>query len=230
MLKNYIYGTFAKLFSRKTYSVLRRLKCDKEFLYSFKNSRGSRDYPIVLINSYMNGAIQIGEGTKIWNSKIDSSFKCSIGHASSLNAVSIREAIKGVSIGNYCSIGEGTHIIEFNHHTKTFSSYYYNSNILGRSVREDIESKGEISIGDDVWIGCNCIILSGVTIGRGAVIGAGSVVSSDIEPYSINVGNPIKQIKKRFSQETIEYLESTRWWELPPKELKKHPILYQNTI
>ena len=74
-----------------------------------------------------------------------------------------------------------------------------------------------------MWIGQNAIILPSChKIGNGAVIGAGSVVTKDIEPYTINVGNPARAIKKRFSDEVIKKLEETHWWEMELDELKKH--------
>jgi acetyltransferase-like isoleucine patch superfamily enzyme len=77
-----------------------------------------------------------------------------------------------------------------------------------------------LSIGNDVWIGQNAIILPSVArIGDGAVIGAGAVVTKDVEPYSIVVGNPARLLRYRFSQETIVKLQESRWWEKSVGEL-----------
>jgi serine acetyltransferase len=93
-------------------------------------------------------------------------------------------------------------------------------------MESDIESKGEISIEDDVWIGSGAIVLSGVTIGRGSVVGAGSVVTKSIPPYSVAVGNPARVVKRRFRDKTIENLERLRWWEWNVETLKKHQHLF----
>ncbi len=82
-------------------------------------------------------------------------------------------------------------------------------------------TKGNIIIGNDVWIGSNVIILSGVHIGDGAVICAGSVVTKDIEPYSIAGGVPAKQIRKRFTDEAVEKLLQIQWWNWEEEEIKK---------
>ena len=84
------------------------------------------------------------------------------------------------------------------------------------------ESKGDIIIEDDVWIGANCIILSGVKISRGAIIAAGSVVIKEVAPYSIIAGVPAKQIKKRFSEKTIELLEKSKWWTWDISKIKEN--------
>ena len=86
------------------------------------------------------------------------------------------------------------------------------------------------TIGHDVWIGQNTLILPKVkTIGNGAIIGAGSVVTHDVEPYSIVAGNPAKLIKYRFSKEEIEQLEQSEWWKLQPEQLKS-AMKYKNNV
>lgn len=74
-------------------------------------------------------------------------------------------------------------------------------------------------IGNDVWIGSNVVILGGLNIGDGAVIGAGAVVTKDVQPYSIVVGNPAREIKKRFSEQIISDLMEIKWWGFPPEIL-----------
>ena len=76
-----------------------------------------------------------------------------------------------------------------------------------------------VSIGHDVWLGHGAVILSGVTIGNGAAIGAGTIVTKDVEPYSIVVGNPGKLLRKRFTDEVIAGLEALEWWNWPPAVL-----------
>ena len=97
-----------------------------------------------------------------------------------------------IVIGNHVMFGPGVNIHGGNHR--------YDSCKRGQFMDEIQKQYGDdptITIGDDVWIGANAIILPGVSIGEGAVVGAGSVVTHDVEPYSVVCGNPAKQIKKR---------------------------------
>ncbi len=110
---------------------------------------------------------------------------------------------EGLKIGNFCSVASGVKfILGGNHETKTFSTYpfshFFNNNELVAT------SKGPIIIEDDVWIGTDTIILSGITIGKGAVIAAGSVVTKNVDSYTIIGGNPAKLIKKRFEDVLLE--------------------------
>ena len=77
----------------------------------------------------------------------------------------------------------------------------------------EIPFKGDTVIGNDVWIGQNAVILPGVHIGDGAIIGANSIVGSDVDPYTIVVGNPAKPIRKRFDEELIELMQRFEWWD-----------------
>lgn len=105
-------------------------------------------------------------------------------------------------IGDYCSIAENVYfIIDGEHNYKRFTSYPFPSKLR---IINDSGSKGPIIVEDDVWIGFGSIILSGVTIGKGSIIGAGSVVSRDIPPYSIFANGRI--IKERFSDQIIQKL------------------------
>ncbi len=106
-----------------------------------------------------------------------------------------------LSIGSLCSIASGVKfLLGGNHELYNFSTFpfrYYFEN------KDEAMTKGIIDIGDDVWIGMDTIILSGVSIGRGCVIAAGSVITKSFPPYSIVGGNPAKIIKMRFDEETI---------------------------
>jgi len=83
-------------------------------------------------------------------------------------------------------------------------------------------SKGATIIGNDVWIGANAIILSGVNISNGCIIGAGSVVATDISPYAIAVGNPAKIIGYRFEEEVIKKLQKISWWNANRENQNQH--------
>ena len=121
-------------------------------------------------------------------------------------------------IGSFCSIGPNVvFVLSADHKTNYFSTYPFKAKITHTAKHEAI-SKGNIILDDDVWVSCNCTILSGVHIGQGAIVAAGSVVSNDIPPYAIVGGVPAKLIRYRFNSEMIEHLLSIDYSKLS-KEL-----------
>ena len=84
---------------------------------------------------------------------------------------------------------------------------------------KDLPYKGDTVIENDVWLGQNVTVMPGVHIGNGAIIGANSVVTKDIDPYCIATGNPCKIVKKRFDDELISYLQELKWWDWPPEKI-----------
>lgn len=111
-------------------------------------------------------------------------------------------------IGSYCSIaGNVTFIVCADHAVNNISTFPFKVQCIGTESAEAI-SKGDIVVEDDVWIGQNAIILSGVHIGRGAIVAAGAVVTKDVPDYAIVGGNPAKVIKYRFSDEIINELNA----------------------
>ena len=128
-----------------------------------------------------------------------------------------------VTIGKFCSFGEGVHIIVDGEHRTDWVCNFPLSPLL-MMIPENYghpTSKGDITIGNDVWVGMYSIILSGVTIGDGAVIGAGSVVTKDVKPYEIVAGVPARHIKFRFTLKNIEELEKIAWWNWPFLKLQE---------
>lgn len=86
--------------------------------------------------------------------------------------------------------------------------------------------KGDTVVGNDVWLGRECVIMPGVRIGDGAIVAAYSVVTRDVEPYTVVGGNPARPRKKRFDDELIALLEAVRWWDFPPEVLAERlPVL-----
>ena len=138
-----------------------------------------------------------------------------------------------VYIGKFTSIEENVKIIvDGNHNTDWISSYPFGELIpdIPRNPGHPI-GKGNILIGNDVWLGYGAIILPGVKIGDGAVIGAGSVVTKNVDDYEIVAGNPAKHIKYRFSKEKAEILKKIKWWEWPVEKIKENAeILQSNNI
>ena len=122
-------------------------------------------------------------------------------------------------IGKFCAIAKGVEFIMngANHRMNSVTTYPFN--IMGHGWEkatpktEELPLKGDTVIGNDVWIGQNVTVLPGVHIGDGAIIGANSVVSKDVPPYCIVGGNPVKLIRKRFDDETINYLLKLKWWD-----------------
>jgi len=124
-----------------------------------------------------------------------------------------------LKIGKFCSFAFGVKILlSAEHNINSITTYPFDVFWGGA---KGPASKGNVVIGNDVWIGYGAIILSGVTIGDGAVIGAASVVTHDVPPYAIVVGNPAKIIKYRFDEQTIEYLLRIRWWDWPISKIRK---------
>ncbi len=135
-------------------------------------------------------------------------------------------------IGKFCSIAENVTIfLGGNHRSDWISTYPFSVLYLdfpnAKGIKGHPSTNGDVVIGNDVWIGRGATIMSGVHIGDGAIIGANTVVSKDVEPYSIVVGNPCKEVRKRFDSESIDKLLSIKWWDWPVSEIneKIHVIL-----
>lgn len=140
---------------------------------------------------------------RIFNDKIVSIGRFTYG---SLNIYDYGANNEKLNIGDFVSISSDVKfILGGNHRMDFISTFPFKVKLMGE--KNESYSKGEILVEDDVWIGMNAIILSGVRIGRGAVIAAGSVVTSDVPPYSIVGGNPAKIIKYRFDKTIIGILE-----------------------
>ena len=128
-------------------------------------------------------------------------------------------------IGKFCSIACGAKFLfnSANHTMRSLSTYpfpiFYEEWEHGIWADKAWDNKGNIVIGNDVWVGYEAVILAGVTIGDGAIIGARAVVTKDVPPYTIVGGVPAKFIRKRFSDDTINELLSMRWWDLPPEKI-----------
>jgi acetyltransferase-like isoleucine patch superfamily enzyme len=135
-----------------------------------------------------------------------------------------------ITVGNFCSIaGRVMAFMAQDHNYRTISSYPFDHPGLGFGQyiqgKSDLEESNTVDrghtivVGSDVWLGFGCILFRGITIGHGAVVGAFSIVAGDVAPYSIVVGNPAREIRKRFSDNDIEFLLRLAWWDLPDKEI-----------
>ena len=139
-------------------------------------------------------------------------------------------------IGKFCQIAAGVEFVMngANHQmnaVSTFPFYTLDGWDMDAPLKKDLPLKGDTVIGNDVWIGQNAVIMPGVHIGDGAIIGANAVVASNIAPYTINVGNPCRTIKKRFDDKMIELLEKFCWWDKSIEEINKLiPILTSSDL
>lgn len=118
-----------------------------------------------------------------------------------------------VVIGNYCSIGPNCSIGLGEHNIKNIST-------SNKIMNDSLLTKKAV-IGNDVWIGCNSVVLQGVVIGDGAVIGAGSVVVHNVEDYTIVVGVPAQMLKNRFGIEKVKKIKSLELWTKKPSEIRR---------
>ncbi len=132
-------------------------------------------------------------------------------------------------IGKFCSIACGAKFIftSANHKLGSLSTYpfplFFEEWELDKAnVTDSWDNKGDIVIGNDVWIGYEAVIMQGVTIGDGAIIGTRAVVTKDVPPYTIVGGIPAKTIRKRFSDEVISRLLEIKWWELPDERIREN--------
>lgn len=155
--------------------------------------------------------------------------RASIGKCSSIGTLSAAydcEIGKFCSIARECYIGGASHPVEY---VSTSGCFYLKNNYTGVSYNEtDYCWHSHTKIGNDVWLGFRAIVRGGVTIGDGAVVGAGSVVTKDIGPYEIWAGNPAKLIRKRFTDDVVEELLKSEWWNWDDDMLRKYGYVFDN--
>ena len=165
------------------------------------------DKEIYVKPTIKNPNIIVGEFTYI----ADSEFESHVTHHYEWNGDKL-------IIGKFCQIATGVEFVMngANHQmnaVSTFPFYTMEGWEMAPPAISDLPLKGDTIVGNDVWIGQNAVILPGVHIGDGAIIGANSVVGSDIPPYTIVVGNPARETRKRFDDELIRLLLAFKWWD-----------------
>lgn len=143
-------------------------------------------------------------------------------------------------IGKYCSIAKDVKIIAGNHPSSKFVSthpafFSKQSEAKFGYVHEQlykefkyINEKLFVEIGNDVWLGTGCSILEGVKIGDGAIVAANATVTKDVQPYTIVGGIPAKEIKKRFTEEEIKFLNEFQWWDKNEEWIKENALLFSD--
>lgn len=219
-IKNFkrLIGNF--IYKIEQFHVIRELKNGSKISNTVKLNRVHLKGKIIIEDNakivggvYISGNVEIGRHTSINGPNVD-----------------IYAKINKVTIGNFCSIARNVSIQEFNHNFNNLSTYLISKNILKSSGEEDLSSKGEIIIGNDVWIGAHSVILSGVTIGDGAIIAANTVVTKDVPAFAIIGGNPSKVLKYRFDDLIIEEILKLNWWNWSDDKIKENISLFRNGI
>lgn len=140
-----------------------------------------------------------------------------------------------LKIGKFCSIACGAKFIftSANHTIHSLSTYpfpifFEEWELEEKDIINAWDNKGDITIGNDVWIGYEAVIMSGVTIGDGAIIGTRALVTKDVPPYTIVGGIPARPIRKRFTEKTISDLLEIKWWNWEIKKIKAHIAAIQS--
>lgn len=181
----------------------------------------------------------IGANTTIDDCKIDNFVKISeysyfykssvksYTYFARFNSVMNTNVGKFCSIGDFSIIGAGNHPIDF---ISTSPIFYSPHAQCGVTFSDDtyFEEMKKTNIGNDVWIGAYSMIMSGVKVGDGAIIAAGSFVNKDVEPYAIVAGTPAKLIRKRFSDEEINQLLMLKWWDNSEQWLRDNFKFFHN--
>lgn len=194
------------------------LKWVSNMLYPFNRQkkmlfRGKHNSTAVYTRKLRKRGVKIGFGTFVYE------------------GTHIRD--KHSSIGKFSSIGPGVHIGTGQHpldalstNTMVHKLCYLVDGAIGVAPENQVsfEQTRPVTIGNDVWVGMNAVIMDGLTIGDGAVIGSGAIVTRNVPPYAIVAGVPAKIIRYRFDEKTIERLQKSCWWDRDMKEISQMPI------
>ncbi len=190
-------------------SIIRHYQLNRK--YKKQNVRIGFD--TIINDCVLNDYVWIGSNCQLNN--------CAIGKHSYLGTYT---KAKNVKIGAFCSIAGNVSLGLGKHPTNMISThpaFYSNSKPFQTFADKNyIEEYGSIEIGNDVWIGSQVAVMFGVKIGDGAIIAYGSVVTKDVEPYSIVGGVPAKHIKYRFDKDTINNLLDSKWWSIEDSILR----------
>lgn len=153
--------------------------------------KANRNNATVAMAKFPWGAVTVGEGSY-----------------GELHILTYSDVPNQIQIGRYVSIAPNVRFLSHcNHQIDTLTVYPFRSHLFHRQDASDALSKGPIIVEDEAWIGYGCIILDGITIGKGSIVGAGSVVTRDVPPYAIVGGNPAKLIRYRLPEEVVSVLK-----------------------
>mgnify|MGYP003450735492 FL=1 len=196
----------------------------KKILYYFLNAIEKKDK--VTLSGFSRGIQNVTfEGKNAVPDGCNFSGKIKIGYATTLG---YRNLLGGtISIGKYCQLGVDVALHATNHPI-SYMTTYINKNLFDGELKS-LKQENVIAIGHDVWLGHGVVIVGNVTVGNGAIIAAGSVITKDVEPYAIVAGVPAKEIRKRFSDTIIQEIETLQWWDKSEQELEKiKPLFFKD--
>ena len=196
----------------------------KKILYYFLNVVEQRKE--VILSGFSRGLQNVTfEGKNAVPDGCNFSGKIKIGYATTLG---YRNLFGGtISIGKYCQLGFDVALHATNHPI-SYMTTYINQNLFQGDLKQ-LKEENTITIGHDVWIGHGVIIVGNVTIGNGAILAAGSVITKDVAPYTIVAGVPAKEVRKRFSETIIQEIETLQWWDKSEQELEKiKPLFFKD--
>jgi len=174
----------------------------------------------------LRGRLDLGEDSKVSNGCVLRG-DIQVGKRSRIGPHT--ELIGEVKVGKYCAIARNVTFQQLNHqmHKPSIQRRFYEE-VLD-SVLEHVPEP-PITVGNDVWIGTQAIILPGVSIGDGAVIGAGSVVTDDVEPYAVVAGTPAERVKWRFPENVRRELQKLAWWDWDDEKLRRNREFFGRQI
>ncbi|MEZ4874045.1 MAG: CatB-related O-acetyltransferase [Flavobacteriaceae bacterium] len=162
------------------------------------------------------------EGKNLVPDRCNFSGTIRIGHASTLGYNNFLHG--DIEIGKYCQLGADVALHSTNH-PMHYMTTYINKNLFEGALSQLKEIK-KIRVGHDVWIGHNALVVGNVSIGNGAIIASGSVVTKDVPPYAVVAGVPAKVINMRFHDTVIQEIESLQWWNMTEAQLNEHKELF----
>lgn len=188
------------------------------------------DSSAVLYNSNLYGRVAVAANAKLYSILIDGDV--TIGRYTVISGpnTEIHSRLYPVHIGGFCSIAKGVLFQSYFHDAERLTTHFILHHVFQEEWGKELTAKGPIVVGNDVWIGAQCVILSGVTIGNGAIIAANSVVNKDVPPYAVVAGSPAKIIKYRFPEAEIALLEQLQWWEWPVEKIRQHRYLFDGKM
>ena len=192
----------------------------------------------LFFNRRKNLTCFIADNVSLGNSRLG--YMCNVTHHVELQNSTIGKRtsigrytkMTDADIGAYCSISWDVSIGARSHPMERITGHAFTFQKQFGIVESDIPrmETERTKIGNDVWIGCNAVIMAGLTVGNGAVIGAGTIVTHDVDPYTIVCGVPGRVIRKRFSDVEIQALQELEWWNFPDPVLKENIGWFQKPL